>query len=77
LFHAHEKLEYLDQESHALWTHLEGRLDIFWRAQVFEIRDLSLNILVHAHELLSKRVLQAWIPNNDFESFFSFNFIMA
>jgi hypothetical protein len=44
LFHAHEKLEYLDQESHALWTHLEERLEIFWRAQVFEIRDLSLNI---------------------------------
>jgi hypothetical protein len=72
LFHAHEKLEHLDQESHALWTHLEGRLQIFSRAQVLEILDLSLNILVHAHEQLSKRVLQAWISNNDFEFFFQF-----
>jgi hypothetical protein len=60
LFHAPEKLEYLDQESHALWMHLE----IFCRAQVL---DLLFNILAHVLEFLSKRVLHAWISNRNFE----------
>jgi hypothetical protein len=52
LFDAPEKVAYLDQESHALQTHLEERLGLLWRTQVLEVRDLSLNILPQAVEFL-------------------------
>ncbi len=54
-------LEHLDQNSHALWTHLEKRLRSLWEAQVLESLVLSLNILAHALEFLSKHVLHAWV----------------
>ncbi len=60
MWHAHEKHEHLEQECHALWTHIEARLETRRGAQIFESLVLSLNILAHALEFLSKRVLHAY-----------------
>jgi hypothetical protein len=68
-----EKYEHFERECHALWTYLEAKLETLWVAQVV----LSLNILAHVLEFLSKRVLHAWISKNNFQFFFKFSFKMT
>ena len=53
LWSAQEILENLDQESHALWTKLEARLETFRQAQALELLSLSLAILAHALDILA------------------------
>jgi hypothetical protein len=56
---------------HKKHEHLEARLETFWRAQVLEPLVLLLNILAHALEFLSKRLLHARILNNYCQFFIS------
>jgi len=77
LFDAPEKVAYLDQESHALQTHLEERLGLLWRTQVLKVRGLWLNILAQALEFLSKLALYASISNNNFQFIVSYNVTMT
>ncbi len=48
LFHAHDILDFLDPGCHALWTHLESRLEVFRKTKALVILAQALVFLGQA-----------------------------
>jgi len=53
-FQSHDLLDFLDPECHALWTHLESRLEVFRKTKALVILAQVLLFLSQAHEFLGQ-----------------------